>query len=104
MSGSRTCLKAFLVADVLVDWLGPWLDAWLVGHPHASVLCLITPLRFRPSELLCHPIFQAFQKEREREREGVREKETDIRRQRWRGAHVGKPDVLSSLPCGRCVG
>jgi hypothetical protein len=36
---------------------------------------------------------------RKRERERERE-----RRQREERAHVGKPDVLEGLPCGRFVG
>ena len=53
----------------LSDWPGPWLDAWLAGHPHASVLVSITTLRFGPSELLCHLIFQVLPAKGERERE-----------------------------------
>ena len=53
----------------MIDSPGPWLDAWLVGHPPAGVLVSITHLRFGPSELLCHLIFQVLhKKERERER------------------------------------
>ena len=64
-------MRAGLLPKPLVDWPGPWLDAWLVGHPLAGVLVFITPLRFGPSGLLCHLIFQVLQKRRERERTSI---------------------------------
>ena len=66
-----------------------------------AVCRVFTPVCFRYAEGKRE---REKEKERERERKRVIEKETDIRRQRWRGAHVGKPDALESLPCGRFAG